>query len=479
MSRPFAIEVIPAEAGQTRPNAIVHDRRQMPVGQGGFHVGALRALTLDDLFGSRRGVARFQAADYLYVYDCGSEPKAAVIREIKALAAARTSQRLDVLVLSHFDRDHICGTPHLLHAKTGLRVDTIVLPYINDVEQIAAFARAAAAVEDHGGEIDDFFSDLCVDPVGTLAAFGPERIILVRAEGPDGAVDETGPKGEPDEPADGERKTRDRSRREPDLIAKDPARPIDQVRLPQRRGAEVLSVRNAALRAVDPTTAIAWKLSPHVRDADPADLAKFRTEVETRMGWGPGTFAAQVARPAIRRQLVTTKRTPLAAAYREAFGDKNLTSLSLYSGPLEPETLDARCVDHDLPLHPLTKIGWLGTGDAHLRLGADIAAFKAGLGADLDLVCTFVLPHHGSIENSDPTALVSQAEQWVASADPIHNWKHPHWKLQAAVDGLGANFHHVRASEHSAFDECFHVARRGVTGPFWACGPDWLCWHID
>jgi len=437
-----------------------HVRRQMAAGQGGFHAGAL-----SHRFGAAPGtMGCFTGADFLYVYDCGSDPKKHVHREINTLLAARPERHLDLLVLSHFDRDHICGTPELLRTPDGFNVDTIMLPFVDMDERIVALAQAAAEQEDDGGYIDRFFIDMVFDPVETLGRFGPRRIILVRGDGDDAPMDGAEP---PDFDPD-ERKTRAEGHDRP-IDGEDPIKMalVDAYRDPQRpagqkfrgtaSGAQVVEVRNIALALFDTDLSVEWKLLPWVRPAASADVAAFRTKVETLFGWPAGSFATQVLKPAVRHQMAVTKRTKLAQAYKEAFGDKNLTSLCLYSGPRHPARTQAAALLPRLSNHPLTKIGWLGTGDAHLKDPGDIAAFKHGYAQDLAYVSSYLFPHHGSIKNSDPNDLIVEADLWVAAADPIHAWEHPHWALQGAVAAMGKLFRHVRASVPTASHELFIV----------------------
>jgi glyoxylase-like metal-dependent hydrolase (beta-lactamase superfamily II) len=443
-----------------------HDRRQMPVGQGGFHVGGLE-LIVGDLGDNipQPGTHRFNTSDFLYVYDCGSEPQRHVHREIADLLTHRPDRRLDMLFLSHFDRDHICGTPRLLRKKDGFTVDTIVLPFIDMDARIVALARAAATTLDFGGQIDQFFVDMVFDPAATLARFGPRQIIFVRADGDEGPfpVDGTDPDTPPETSKDGDRErvfaregsvSVDIKPAYPD----DPQRRMELIVQPPVAKSQVMVVRHATLVAHDANWSLLWKLAPWVRQADPAAVASFRTFVERLFKWAPGSFKVRVKEPTIRKQMVTTKRTKLAAAYKFAFGDKNMTSMCVYSGLLEPNTRDALALPPQLPAHGLTKIGWLGTGDAHLSKPAERAALTHGYGGDLDHVSTFVFPHHGSITNSDPAHLVCDADRWVAAADPIHDWKHPHWALEAAVEGLRKTFHHVRSPVKTGFHETFIVS---------------------
>lgn len=444
MSRVEELEIV--------EKVFAHVRRQAPVGQGGFHIGALASDIgpACDLF----GVDRFLSADTLYIYDCGSEPMRHVQAEIRALVATQPSRRLDILALSHFDRDHICGTPHLLHKTKGFAgVDTVLLPYVDDAERLIAIGKAV----NDGGRVPSFFSAMAVDPLATLGGLGAQRIILVRSEDDDGEGGAVGLAPVPGGPgSDDVWQSRRGERRlswRPKLARPDrPWRFETVLRTPRMH---VIESSNVMLIGATDDGSIHWKLRPYTRAAKVSEIAAFKAAVEVIFGWGAGTFDLKAASPAVRRQMVTTKRTKLAKAYAQAFKDKNLTSMSLYSGPAEPSALDAVSIEHGLGANELTKVGWLGTGDAHLREPSERHALEAAFAVDLPVTSTFLFPHHGSIENTDPDALVSQADDWVAAADPIHDWEHPHWALRKAVSDLGATFRHVRAHKETAFDETY------------------------
>lgn len=456
-------------SGVWNATTFAHVRRQAAAGQGGFHVGALFKTHPAALLGPASGYSRFAGAEVLYVYDCGSEPKRHVLREIRALVATQPAGHLDILALSHFDRDHICGVPHLLDPKIGFAtVDTVLLPYVDDAERLIAMGKAAADAEAGDGRIPAFFVDMVVDPLAALSALGPRRIVLVRPEDGDDGSGGSPPVG-PDGPRldsgdDAQRRDRGVTWR---AKAARPDRPwmfTETLALP---GRSVIWASNVMLVGTNADGSILWKLRPYTRAAKPAEIAMFKAKVEEIFGWAVGTFGAESASTAVRRKMVTSHRTKLAAAYKAAFKDKNLTSMSLYSGPLEPASLDACCVTPSRGNHDLTKVGWMGTGDAHLKEASDRAAFKAAYAADLPLTATFVFPHHGSIENTDPAALISDADDWVAAADPIHPWEHPHWRLYPAVSTKGGQFRHVRAAPATAFEEAFLLtqAAAGATGP--------------
>lgn len=76
---------------------------------------------------------------------------------------------LDVLFISHVHADHLNGLPQRLHAKTGVEVDTIVLPYFDVVERLVGYARDAT--QDPATTIDVFYRDCVTSPAAALPGF--------------------------------------------------------------------------------------------------------------------------------------------------------------------------------------------------------------------------------------------------------------------------------------------------------------------
>jgi glyoxylase-like metal-dependent hydrolase (beta-lactamase superfamily II) len=87
-----------------------------PVGQGLFSAGSIRRQDED-------------SSRFLWVYDCGTSSSQdledAGILDLKRFANGRS--RVDLLVLSHFDHDHISGVVRLLKE---FEVGTLLLPYM-------------------------------------------------------------------------------------------------------------------------------------------------------------------------------------------------------------------------------------------------------------------------------------------------------------------------------------------------------------
>ena len=421
--------------------AISHHRYQLPVGQGGFHIGTLKDLGPEEA--SWRGALTGDAvedADFVYAYDCGSDPIAGVVNAASTIAKRRPSRLLDMLFVSHFDRDHICGIPHLLHPRKGMQVDTIVMPYLDDVDRIIAFGRCADRAET--GASARFHEDMVVDPVDTMGRFDPRQIILIMPSDEDSEAGffDLPPADPPSSPARGA-----------------PWKAADanggRAAPPQARttsdGATVLRRAEFDIAGRDSG---GWRLKPHVKRAELHDREAFAAAIEVLLRWPRGSFRDRVQDKRLRRAMVTEHRTMVSRAYAWTFGDKNETSLSLYSGPLNPE--DAGAVFRNMPETPVARVGWLGTGDAGLRDHHAVRLFRDFYRDELDWVSTFVLPHHGSIHNYDPDFPVTDADVWVAAAQPTHrSWKHPAPEIVAAIKSSGAKFRKVGSNPRSLLEE--------------------------
>jgi len=411
--------------------SLIHGRLQLAVGQGGFHLGAVidpRRPTTDRLWD----------ASCVWIYDCGSEPRRHVDKAIDGLLATRRTF-VDFLFLSHFDRDHICGTAKLLNAKTGMTAETVVIPYLDDTERMVAFGRTCALRE--GRWVDRIVGDLAIDPVAALRSLNVGRIIMI------GAERDEGPPGEPANPPIGPE-----GEDGPRWAAK-PLPESHDGHFPVRTTNDgAIFMQDTCFHVQPRAHAPAWRLIPYVRRAAPERIAEFELATEALLGWKRHSFREQMSSKAMRRRAVSKHRMQLGRAYRYAFEDKNMTSMSLYSGPGEETRV--KWVYPDVSRTVPNRIGWVGTGDADLRDPQEIEAFEDHYGRMLDTVSTFVLPHHGSIHNSDPNRPVVIADTWVACAEPIHKtWNHPADELRDAIERRGRNFHHVRSDPSTSLFE--------------------------
>jgi len=108
--------------------------------------------------------------DFNFVYDCGSKP----VKELKKVIDIYKVENLkdnmiDVLVLSHFDYDHISGLDYLLD---NVKVEYAIIPYYSPQEKlILAFKHPQSS---------ETYFDFLFSPVNFLFERGVKNVILVR-----------------------------------------------------------------------------------------------------------------------------------------------------------------------------------------------------------------------------------------------------------------------------------------------------------
>ncbi len=136
-------------------------------------------------------------------------------------------------------------------------------------------------------------------------------------------------------------------------------------------------------------------------------------------------------------------RDRLADCYGAVRADRNLTSMSLYSGPIGPggpvqtEYAYRSAEDHDgyVEYHNKEwKFAWVMTGDAGLGARKRRLAFLRHYNAVSELIDTLALPHHGSRHNFHKDLLLPGISRFVASAGKENRYGHPHEVVKFAVE---------------------------------------------
>lgn len=178
-----------------------------PVGQGLFSVGRLTCVKDNG-----------QEDHFRWVHDCGSATltSTAMTNEIEALRNGEDRPNLDLLILSHFDNDHISGLVLLLRT---FRVRRLILPYFTPAERVLI-------VLSQGGRSAQLRRFLA-GPSAFIRSYegGQETEILFvrKSEGP--SPEDTLLDGLPNEPTDhqvnvegADKPTRDEVGNDPDLL---------------------------------------------------------------------------------------------------------------------------------------------------------------------------------------------------------------------------------------------------------------------
>jgi hypothetical protein len=421
-------------------------RRQHCVGQGFFHTGALYADN---------------ELQVTYAYDCGAMHTYSQTRsrEIQGhLQSVGRNSILDLLFISHVHADHINGLPQLLHKGTGLKVDTIILPLVDDVERLIAFARTSA--DDGASAQNDFYRNFTLDPIAALAQFEPRQILLVSGGEP-GLMSEDGPRF----PSDDERKPKiyGQSRRG--------GRGFNWILVDRETAGNEMVERidgyNSSVSVISSSTALVsthkgvdWLWAPYIDPAVRAGKREFLDALAVELGLPKSNMKKWLSQALNRKELVVGRADALATAYEAVFRQINLTSMCLYSGPALPGQVSVPIsysgqfgVTRHFPSLG-RKIAWLGTGDAMLgqvQRRKSIARHYGGLWKQ---VTTMTLPHHGSDRNFHEDLIsTSGASAFIAAADRYGNWKHPGAHTVQLVFSAPSLLQVVTSSPHTSVRE--------------------------
>lgn len=447
---------------------IRHQREQLPVGQGGAHVGFLwgdwRKRSLCD-------------ADITYMYDCGSLHPDARNRELDKLKYCLSGRSLDLLVLSHLHADHVnglkylCGLPRRKGGPEGVHVDTIVLPYLDNLDRVLVFAQALHERRLGSGD-RRFLADLAHDPVTTLSRLGVRQIVFVADDGEGSGADAPDPPTPPDMmPVDlpPEKRRLKVDRGPVRKLTESQARDLGSA-APESAGPDIgVLDHRRGLVISSHTIARAWMLQTYV-DRNIGIRNEFMRELCRVLRITRKKLEQRLSDPSARRDLLT--RSGDVAKLRQAYealstkktGRKNLnlTSMSLYSGPVPRAQYQV-----------WAKIGWatyfrerigdflagcLCTGDADLLDKNRRHSFLAHFSGFLDDVHTLVIPHHGSWRNFHEEVLQNINPRTVLVAAEKHQkWQHPSGQVLQQIASYGLFTMLVTKSENTIFHERMRV----------------------
>lgn len=413
-----------------------------PVGQGLFSTGSICLRAYD-------------APKFLWVYDCGTvSDQMYVVNAVERLKSyAGNRSKIDLLILSHFDRDHISGVVRLI---SELAVGTLVLPYMPLAQ------RLEIAFKDHSYSPSDPFTDFCINPVRYLLSQEQSdlgRILLIPYSGVEGpSYPEESPN--PTEPA-------------PDDELNIQYVPDD---VEDSNDRSALSNKGSSSVAVDylkPGTsmvlpAVLWEFVPYNVDNPRSMNAKFLKLVEDK-------------RDSLLRSGTVEDRINALNALKDAYdcnfgarsSRRNAISLFFYSGPIYsknrilPICLNGRLrsrVDnwnqrlHKYPCWHQGRIDDLGdtsqssilyTGDGYLNNPKRLEQLATYFGVTrLDRVGVFQVMHHGAKGNWHAGVAAAIAPLYsVFSSDPASGYQHPHANVLREFWRYGA----VQVDTHNEF----------------------------
>ena len=418
-------------------------RCQYPIGQGCLSSGRIQCA---------HGECG-RAVDYHYIYDCGSTNQRPLSVAIDSYRKRTTS--VDALFVSHLHVDHVNGIDRLLGA---VRVHTVYIPYVDEVVPILDLIQA-----EEEGALSASLIEARIDPQSWFGRRGVSRVVRVLASNDEGLAAVEAEDG-------GNEGFKGRSSRNGgNRLASDA-----QASGGTGGRAKLETVPSGIpIRSRRSRRGHQWLLVPHVDPAPAGHKKAFMGEIRTALGLAP-RFRITTARLADALRSQTTIRS-LRDCYeriipRGSRSRHNHVSMSLYSGPAAGENglswqyrMVARCATRPPWLFTVFEsmsspegdwaVGWIGTGDAPLKLGRVRNAWRRTYHPFSKHLSTLLLPHHGSRHNFDTELLdFPNLHTSVASAGASSRYRHSDPSVIDKVLNRGKVFLHV--------SECIHTGIR-------------------
>lgn len=405
---------------------------QWGVGHGGFHSQSLFFQALD-----RNPTARVGNGTMVRViYDCGSgrttHPRKALTDAVgRMLSDVADGSTIDLLVISHFDRDHVNGLDYLAAelVKKQIQVDRVWAPVLTKIEALFAITTSGLT-----GAAQQAYAAFVDDPVGRLIQlFDGADVTQITPDDEPISLSPSGA-GTDDVDAGGDG----------DII------------LTAALGGRGLLASSSALSGE-----ALWEFQPYVVESTLVGANAVYELVRNLLGKPVEQCSLDdLIRLANDRTLlakfhsaVSQHHTQLNRGTRtsSARTGPNLSSLCVFSGPVSPYDWcrfrggwnSVKVKRHSIPIAP----AWLGTGDAGLLGARQVEEMRTALTQSrLDRVGISSAPHHGSQHDSGiPLWNALPNARWVTieadiSAGGTGN-RHPHKKVLVELGNRNLNVH--------------------------------------
>ncbi len=329
---------------------------------------------------------------YHWVFDCGSTSTVQIKPIVERFRDFIISTKLDLLCISHFDKDHVSGLGDLLK---NLDVDTVVLPYWSTIERLILLASADNPDSDYIEFLENPVA-FVIDRAKTI-----RRIIMLGGPAdmpPDDRNQSDTPNDFPDEKWNLKFEQESRHGRT--------ELPPETLQLLAERGI-VLELYGEHLRGFASYNGsnTYWEFLFHHKPIDSALIESIRSQIEELIPHAGTIFDPD-----------TVKLKAILAIYKASLpkGETvNSTSLCVYSGP----SLDAdefwmtqplpqptfgfrRRGWHEYLAHDMCAVSILYAGDANFKVKANRDELIRFLSVERwRRIAILQVPHHGSRAN--------------------------------------------------------------------------------
>lgn len=466
------------------------DYRFHPVGQGLFCSGTLDTLSV-------------KKNPFNWVFDCGSmaseeeiEPQISNYRDF-----VLCKSQINLLCVSHFDKDHVSGLARLLK---DTHVDTVVIPYFTPLERLILGTMQENASDTERAEN----SRLMANPAAYIIqhAASVKTIIMVHREPPPDSTNGSPPLNtHPDSPLrniidqalsdgglPGDRSNRTNDAqwnmkiREPEVTVKE-SRFADGIKksLGNWKGKLHFVGEACKLDVLSPAHCLYWEFVFFHKPEAPATVQALVTSIEDIVKGETQSTTPLGISDCLQNKRIRNK---IKKAYHAAFPETdrfNTAGLSVYSGPIL-HSLEYACITIPQPWHripPITgfsnwhnqylpypfvydnhSVAALYTGDANFKPDENRAEIIKYLDTERwRSIRILQVPHHGSKNNWKVGSANEFCNHWsVFSSDPDQKPYHP--SRDVILDLLNKN--PVMVDQHSGaswMGICHFETNKGVS----------------
>ena len=361
-----------------------------PVGQGLFSCGKLYTDK--------------NKKPFVWIYDCGTssgeEKLTTAIDELNDI------DEFDLVVISHFDKDHINGLEALLKNK---KVKRLMLPFLSEEQKIGELSIYCSGILEHKYDIKECLTDNCIsflfNPVEFIGNLIKDSLINEKIEilfVPDRFYS-----------------TKRVLDSEEEIIYK-------------YTEDENLNTSNVSCKIIDPHTPVIcnhkWEFVPY---NDVEAIEKVLSKISKKQFREKSNKIHNAATQICSLNSTKEKNAALKGLINECKSlvpvseDRNACSLFLYAGKANLQLTNFVFSDYDEK--KVNRHGILYTGDGLLSNLTQLGNLIKHIGQNrIDNIYCLQVMHHGSCKNScSAVAKLLQPVVSVFSADPQHKNRHP------------------------------------------------------
>ncbi|PHG27294.1 hypothetical protein COI60_31380 [Bacillus toyonensis] len=358
------------------------------------------------------------------IYDCGSENKRFLnkcINDYKETWHLKRKKQIDLLILSHFHKDHVNGLDKLLE---NAKLDTVVFPYMDPVEKLYLL--------NNRNFINSNNKQLLINPIDYFIQKGVRQIILIKKTELKLEI----PKSESKNESDLNIENINTNDIESNIHFNNSERDIILE--------NTIIAGNRKLRdkiiVLEGTSYIhlsnIWKFLFFNLKRDDNQLKNFKQAILKIQN----DLKINFDNPYELQECLKNEelRKKIAECYKEFKGNYNSTSLCCYHGPntirfnigyismKSMQTYGSKCFKTVFGTDFFSPINTLLTGDISLK-NENWEPFVEHYKKHLNDIRITLIPHHGSIHNWNNQILevTPKCKYWITSSGFSNRYRHP------------------------------------------------------